>query len=178
MRCCSVVQRVRRLMGQPLYCSTRMLACGERKAMVVTPPSMRDSAVSPCFPGCLSLLHRHFSPQSPPSHSLNPSLRSKQQPSPWDCSTIANSSSQLLYLPGDPCSCLMHGYGKGCLSLIPFRLPEISCFTLSLKCFSSDSDSCLTLGIGPLRQFPHTPGAGPVLLILLFFPLFPSSYQV
>ena len=26
--------------------------------------------------------------------------------------------------------------------LIPFTLPEISCFTLSLKCFSSDSDNC------------------------------------
>ena len=29
---------------------------------------------------------------------------------------------------------------KDCLILIPFRLPQISCFTLSLKCFSSDSE--------------------------------------
>ena len=36
----------------------------------------------------------------------------------------------------------MCGCGKDCLILIPFRLPQISCFTLSLKCFSSDSDSC------------------------------------
>jgi len=63
--------------------------------------------------------------------------------------------------------------------LIPFRLPQISCFTLSLKCFSSDSDNCPDVGIGPLLQFPHWPRAGLVLLTLLFFPLLPaSSYRV
>ena len=30
----------------------------------------------------------HFPPQSPPSQCLHPSLCSKQQSSPWDCSTI------------------------------------------------------------------------------------------
>ena len=49
----------------------------------------------------------------------------------------------------------MYGYGKDCLILIPFRLPQISCFTLSLKCFSSASDSFPDVGIGPLLQFPH-----------------------
>ena len=34
------------------------------------------------------------------------------------------------------------------------------------------------MGIGPLLQFPHPPRAGPVLLILLFTPLVPSSYWV
>ena len=48
----------------------------------------------------------------------------------------------------------MYGCSKGCLSLIPFRLPQISCFTLSLKCFSSNSDNCSDVGIGPLLQFP------------------------
>ena len=38
--------------------------------------------------GCLAFLHWHFLPRSPPSHSLNLSLHSQQQPSPWDCSTI------------------------------------------------------------------------------------------
>ena len=68
----------------------------------------------------------------------------------------------------------MYGCGKDCLILIPFRLPQISCFTLSLKWFSSDSDNCPDVGIGPLLQFPHPPRAGPFLLTLLFFP--PSSF--
>ena len=72
----------------------------------------------------------------------------------------------------------MYGCGKDCLILIPFRLPQISCFTLSLKCFSSDSDNCPDVGIRPLLQFPHLPRAGPVLLTLLFFPLAPLSYWV
>ena len=50
----SVVQCVRRLMGQPLYCSAAMLACGEREAMVMAPPPKHDSEVSPCFHGCLA----------------------------------------------------------------------------------------------------------------------------
>ena len=72
----------------------------------------------------------------------------------------------------------MYGCVKDCLILIPFRLPQISCFTLSLKCFSSDSDNCPHVGIGSLLQFPNPPRAGPVLLTLVFFSLVPSSYQV
>ena len=72
----------------------------------------------------------------------------------------------------------MYGYNKDCLILIPFRLPQISCFTLGLKCFSSDSDNCPHVGIGPLLQFPHLPKACPVLLTFPFSPLVPSSYQV
>ena len=71
----------------------------------------------------------------------------------------------------------MYGCGRSCLILIPFRLPQIS-FTLSLKCFSSDSDNYPAVGIGLLLQFPHPWRAGPDLLILLFFPLVPSSYWV
>ena len=72
----------------------------------------------------------------------------------------------------------LYGYGKDCLILITFRLPQISGFILSLKCFSSDSDNCSDMGIRPLLQFPHPPRAGPVLLTLLFFPLVPSSDRV
>ena len=72
----------------------------------------------------------------------------------------------------------MCGCGKDCLIRIPFRLPQISCFTLSLKCFSSESDSCPDVGIWPLLQFCHPPRAGPVLLTLRFFPLVPSPYWV
>ena len=40
----------------------------------------------------------------------------------------------------------MYGCSKDCLILIPFRLPQISCFTVSLICFSSDSDNCPDVG--------------------------------
>ena len=97
-----------------------------------------------------------------------------------------NSSSQLLHIRGDQHSCLvcihswgMYGCSKDSLILFPFRLPQISCFTLSLKCSSSDSVDCPNVGIGwPLLQFPHPLRAGPVLLTLLFLPLVPSSYGV
>ena len=75
-----------------------------------------------------------------------------------------------------PCHCAaqdMYGCGRDSLILIPFRLPQISCFPLHLKCFSSDSDNCPDAGLWPLLQFPHPPRAGPVLLTLLLFP--PSS---
>ena len=113
-----------------------------REAMVMAPPSMCDPAVSPCFHGCAAFFHRHFSPQSPPSHPLSLSLCSQQQPSPRDCSTIPKL--QLSAVPPSRGLCIpiwgMYGCGKDCLSLILFRLPKISCLTLSLKCFSSDSD--------------------------------------
>ena len=67
---------------------------------------------------------------------------------------------------------------KDCLILIPFRLPQISCFTLSLKCFSSDSDNCPKVVTGPLFQFPHPLRTDPVLLTLLFFPLVRFSSRV
>ena len=70
-------------------------------------------------------------------------------------STVNSSPCQGLlhnpYTPAPSCctfqgTCIpvwgMYGCGKDCLILIPFRLPQISCFTLSLKCFSSDSDNC------------------------------------
>ena len=89
-----------------------------------------------------------------------------------------NSRSQPLFQETCIPAWCMNGYGKDCLILISFRLPQISCFTLILKCFSSDSDCCPDVGIGPLLQFPYPLKAGPVLVTLLFFPLVPSSYQV
>ena len=72
----------------------------------------------------------------------------------------------------------VYGWGMDCLMLITFRLPQIRCFTLSLKCFSFGSDNCPGVGIGPLLQFPHPLRAGPVLVTLLFSPLVPLSYWV
>ena len=149
--------------------------------MIALPP-MHDSAVLPCFHGCLAFLHRHFPPQSPPSCPLRLSLHSQQQALPCDCSTIPTLQPQLLCLLGT-CITVLGTYGcsKDCLILIPFRLfhrsvPQISCFILNPKCFSSDSDNCPDMGIGPLLQFPHLPRAGPIPLTLQLFPLVTSSY--
>ena len=153
--------------------------------MVMAPAPTSDSEVLPCFHGCLAFLHRHF-PRSPPSHPLNLSLHSQQQPLPWDCSTIPKLQLPATAPSRGPGSlsgvcpgygCL--GYSKNCLILIPFRLPQISCSTLSLKCLSTDSDNGPKVGIGPLPQFSHWLKAGLVLLTLLFCPLVPtSSYRV
>ena len=88
VRSYSVVQCIRHLMAQPVYCAAAGAGLWEGEAMVMIPPALRDSAVSPCFHGCLAFLHSHFPPQSPPSHPLNPSLHSQHQPSHWDCSTV------------------------------------------------------------------------------------------
>ena len=147
--------------------------------MVMSPPATCDSEVWPCFHGCLAFLHRHFPPQSPPSHPLDKSLHSCSSPHLGIAPQSLSSSSQLLHLLGDLLPC--PGYiwlWQELLILIVFRLPQISCFSLSLKWFSSDSDKCPDVGIRPLLHVPQWPRAGPVLLTLLFFPLVPSSYRV
>ena len=87
-----------------------MLACREREAMVMAPPPTRDSAASACFHDCPAFLNKHFPPQSPPWHPLDPSLHSQQQPLPWDCSTIPK-----LQLPAPRCTfqgtCVRGRYG-------------------------------------------------------------------
>ena len=65
-----------------------------------------------------------------------------------------------------------------CVILTPVRLPQVICFTLSFKCFSSVPNNCPTVGIRPLLQFPQLARAGQVLVTLLFSPLLPSSYWV
>ena len=80
----------------------------KREAMVMTPPSTCDSVVMSCFHGCLAFLHRHFPPQSPPSHPLDTFLHSQWQPSPWNCSIIPILQLQPLPLPGDLHSCLAY----------------------------------------------------------------------
>ena len=147
-----------------------MLACGgEREAMAMAPSPTHGSAVSSCFHGCPAFHHRPVPPQSPPSPPLDSPLLNQQQPSPWDHFTIPK-----LHIPVRG----VYVWGNDCLILIPFRLPQINCFPLSLKCFSSDSDSWPPVGIGPLLQFPHLPRTGPVLLTLLISPQVPSLYRV
>ena len=99
--------------------------------------------------------HRHFPPQSPPSHPLDLSLCSQQQPSPWDCSTIPKLQLPAAVPSRGPASLSrVYGCHKDCLILILFMLQQIICFTLSLKCFSSDS--------GFFRYGDQTPASVPL----------------
>ena len=125
--------------------------------MVMAPPPTCDSAVSPCFHGCLAFLHRHFPPQSPPSHPLDPSLHSQQQP--WDCSTIPKLQVPAAVPSRGPVS--LSGVCTAVartVILIPFRLPQICCLTLNLKCFSSDSDNFPMWGLDPCFSSPTVEG--------------------
>ena len=52
-----------------------ILVCEEREAMVKGPPPMNESSTA-LLHGCPTFLHRHFTPQSPPSHPLDLSPQS------------------------------------------------------------------------------------------------------
>ena len=83
-----------------------------------------------------------FPPQASPT-----TISSLTLPRSLSPQSTATLPLWLLYTPQTPApSCCsfqgtlipvwgMYGYGKGCLILIPFRLPKISYFTLSLKMF-------------------------------------------
>ena len=131
--------------------------------------SMAAQLSSRAFPTTISSL---TSPQSISAVNSSPQPGITPQP--------LNSSSQTLHLPRDLHSCPGYVWLRQGLILIPFRLPQINCFTVSLKCFSSDSDNCPNVGIRPLLQFPHLRRAGPVLLTLLFSPWFlpPAEFCV
>ena len=158
-------------MGQPLYCSAPD-ACvwGER--------GYGDGSTRYTFHGCLAFLHQHFPPWSPPSHLLNQSLCSQQQPLPWDCFTIPK-----LRLPAS-----VPSRRPPLMSGVCIAAARTVWFSFHLDCCGSPvSLSALNfspliqfphVGIEPLLQFPHPLRAGPVLLTLLFFPLVPSSYRV
>ena len=125
------------------------------------------------FSTCIS----HYDPLP---HILSICLSTvNSSPCPWIAPQSLNSSSQPLPLPGDQHPC--PGYlwlQQDCLILIPFRLPQISCFTPSLKCFSSDLDNCPDVGIGPhAAVLPPTEGRSSPTNTSVFS-LVASSYQV
>ena len=128
----SVVQCIRRSMGQPLYIvQLPMLVCRGREAIVVASPAMHDSAVLPCFHGFPAFLDSLLPRIS--SICLSAVIRSSH---PGIAPQSLNSNSQLLCLPRGPASlsgvCVA---AQGLLILTPFRLPQISGFTVSLKLF-------------------------------------------
>ena len=180
MGSCSVVHCVRHSMGQPLYCSAADAGVwGERGYGDGSTPYawLSSIALLPWLPGFPPLAFpttissltspQSVSPEPTAALALGP-LHTPQTPAPGFCTF----QGTLIPVWG------MYGCGKDCLILIPLRLPQIRCFTLSLKCFFSDSDNCPNMGIGPPLQFSHPPRVGPVLLALLFPPLAPSSYWV
>ena len=119
--------------------------------------------------------HHHLLPHIPPIRlsTVNGS------PRPGTAPQCLNFSSQAPGLQETRAPArLMCGCCKDYPLLIPFRLPRISCFTLSLKCSSSDSDNCPAVGIRPLPQFPDSPWAGPVLPTLPLPPPGPSPHRV
>ena len=102
----SVVQCIRHLMGQALYCSAAYIGMWGKSGYGDGSTPLRDSAVLPGFDDCLS----GFPPQAFPitlSSLTSPrsSLSSQQQPSPGVAPQSLNCSSQPLHLPEDlrPC---------------------------------------------------------------------------
>ena len=145
----SVVQCMGCLMGQPLYCSAANAGLwGDRgygKGSTITIcNSTCDSAVLPCFRGCPAFLHRHFLPQSPPSHPLDLSLCSQQQPLLWDCSTIPK-----LQLPA-----VAPSRGPASLSGVCMAAARTVWFSLHLGCHRS-ALSLSALFLLWLRQLPQ-----------------------
>ena len=116
-----------------------MLACGEKEAIVMAPPTMRDSAVSLCLPDCLVFLHKHFPLQSPPSHPLDLSLRGQQQL--HNCSTIPK-----LQLPASAPS-----RGPVSLSGLCMAAPRTVWFSFHPGCHWS-AVSLSTVNISPVTQ--------------------------
>ena len=163
-------------MGQPFYCLAADAGLwGERGYDDGSTPSTWLSIASKAaWLSSTGISHHSLLPHSPSIHlsTVNSS------PGTGIAPQSLNPSSQPLHLSGDLCPSLgcVYDCGKDCLILIPVRLPQVRCFTLNLKCFSSDSDTCPAVGIGPLLQFPHPRSAGPAPLTLLFFALVPSSY--
>ena len=93
---CCVVQCLRCLMGQPFIVHLPMLPCGEREAMVMAPPPMRDAAVLPCFHAA------QLSPTGISHYSLLPHIpliclsTVNSSPCPGIAPQSLDSSSQLL----------------------------------------------------------------------------------
>ena len=137
---------------------------------------MHDSAVSPCFRGCLAFLHQHFPPQAPPSHPLDLSLHSQQQPSPWDCSTIPKLQLPAAAPSRGPAS--LSGVCMSAARTVWFSF-HLGCHTQlfhsQLQCFSLTQTSAPIWGSDPASVPPPAEGRSSPTNTPVF-PLVPSSY--
>ena len=115
---------------------------------------------------CLAFMAPWLSSTDISHHDLLPHIPSiclssiNSSPHPGIAPHCLNSSSQLLYLLVNlyPCPGFVWLWQGVYMILITFRLPQTSCFTLSLKCFSSHSDNYPDVGIRPLPQSPTHQG--------------------
>ena len=121
--------------------------------MVIAPPTMHYSAVSPCFQGCPAFLHRHFLSRSLPSPPLHPSLCSQQQPSSWD----------LFMLPKLPAA--VPSRASSSLSGVCMAVARTVWFSFHLGCHSQLFHSQPSVFLLWLRQLPWcgdlTPASAP-----------------
>ena len=125
---CSVVQCIRCLIGQPLYCSAANVGMWRKKGYGDGSTHYVWLSSVVLLPWLLAFLHRgNFSPQSPPSYPLNTSLCSHQQPPPWDCSTISKHQLPAAASPSGVCMAAART-----VSFSFHLMPQICCFTLSL----------------------------------------------
>ena len=163
-------------MGQPPYCSAAHAGCGERGYGDGSNPLRVTQQYLAFFRGGLAFLHRHFLSQSPPSHPLNLSLSSQQQPSPWDFSTIPR-----LQLPATAPSSRLASLSGECVAAA-----RTVWFSFHLGCHRS-AVSLSALNVSPLTQFPRCRDQtcfsspthwGQIQSSTPGFPLFPLSYQV
>jgi len=171
-----------------------MLACGEREAMVMAPPCTHDSAVSPCFHGCLTFPRRHFPPQSLTSLPLDWSPCSQQQPYLWDCSKTpklqlpaAVPSRKLASLSGvcmAVASTVWFSFHLGChRSAVSLSALNVSTLTQTIApMWGSDPYFSSPTSWGQVQSYPTTTPISPprffILLNFAWFCIFFSSGQV
>ena len=135
----SVVQCIKHLMGQPLYCLVADAGVWEERGYGdgSTPYTLLRSISF--FHGYGAFLHGHFPPPSPPSHPLALSLCSQQQPLPWDSSTISK-----LHLP-----VAVPSRGPASLSRVCMAVVRTVWFSFHLGCHRS---AVSLLNVSPLTQ--------------------------
>nr|XP_020753576.1 gamma-aminobutyric acid receptor subunit gamma-3-like [Odocoileus virginianus texanus] len=167
-----LLSTVRGLKGQPLCCSAAGAGLWEREAKGMAPPYRLSSiTLPPRRPG--------FPPQAfPTTVSSHVSPGAVSPPStadlPLDPSTIPTLQLPAAVPSKGPASLTglcMAVARIVCVTLIPFRLSQISCFTFNLNYFSSVPNSCPNVEINPLLQFPYLPGAGDYVVMTIYFEL-------
>ena len=147
---------------------------------MLAPPSVCDSAVAPCLPGCLAFLQRHSPLRSPSSCPLGclPAVNSSPHPG---ISLQSLCSSSQLHILVDLCPCPWyvgpwHGLSvwfslhSDCHRLAVYPLKASNAFSLSQLIAHWGSPPCCSSHTARAQvQFTHSPP---------LFPLLPSFYHV